>query len=459
MKKLFNVLAVIAIALGFASCKPKTPADPYASYKIDIKLSNIVYNGADISVTPSHDSLYYVCSYAPKDAYVEKYGEMSDSAVIADMVDYFDQVIDFYAQLGRDITYEDLLVKGAYDDVLEGLDGSTTYIAYAFYLSPKGKIIVPRIYKQEFTTAEYVAPSKVSFTINVSDITSSTASVSVTAKPADAYYYFDIVDKRSFDGLGGARGAAQYLIDDLNDQLDIYGYTLAQVLSQGTDSYDYSGLNGSTEYVVIAVAVNPFTGELIGDAATKNFTTTEASLADVFPTTLRGNVSFTPASRIIYANAGRLENGASVYYVEVDNARETEGCQFYLVAAQGTQVFGQTYTIDANMTGRVGTALPGYLENNQYIAGSWYYTMSGNSITEPYAALCGGTVAFSQNGENTTITINATDALNHVVSGTATLPLEEVTFSAPAKKAPKATKIGRPIEAKKVEPKIVTFKH
>ncbi len=119
--------------------------------------------------------------------------------------------------------------------------------------------------------------------INVTNITSTGALVSVKGTPANAHYYFDVTDAASVQELG-LDTVAQYYLDYLKEDWEYYQedylaedptLTFATTyLSQGDDEYDYSGiLDPATEWVVIAFFVDSATQTITGEIQTQSFTT------------------------------------------------------------------------------------------------------------------------------------------------------------------------------------------
>lgn len=94
------------------------------------------------------------------------------------------------------------------------------------------------------------------FDVRVTDITKTTARISVTPSDNDASYYFDYVE---------AAAVAQYATEDdfARDYVDFLrsysGNALGNMLSKGADSYlftDEDGIASGTSYYAFAVAIN-----------------------------------------------------------------------------------------------------------------------------------------------------------------------------------------------------------
>ncbi len=134
-----------------------------------------------------------------------------------------------------------------------------------------------------------VTPVEVTFEVSVTDVTSNGAFIEVAATPADAYFYFDVVDAAALDEMTKEEVAEYYLgalLEDYAEYADIfreeYGINSFEeaYLPQGTDEYDYTGyFDAETEYAVVAFSVNIADGNYtVGSVdASTTFTTLEAT--------------------------------------------------------------------------------------------------------------------------------------------------------------------------------------
>lgn len=127
------------------------------------------------------------------------------------------------------------------------------------------------------------AAAGANFTIDVTDVTATSATITVTPADPTLTYYFDLLTPDVFDTYSEEEIVADYKaeFDDLIDSYAAYGYTFtyADVLSEGIDSYTYSGnLDPNTEYVAFAVGIDPATF-----TATTAFDTVHFTTAQVVP--------------------------------------------------------------------------------------------------------------------------------------------------------------------------------
>ena len=151
-----------------------------------------------------------------------------------------------------------------------------------------------------FTACDPNKPGKdaVTFQITVSDLTATTATVTVVPSDANVFYYFDICTEKYFnDSLkGDDKALAADIIEYFDDEL-------LQVLSKGetNNSYDFTGLTPGTKYIAYAFRVNAEAGELVGKVQKVDFTTTEiAQVSLSFQVTSNDTAFFfTPSSNEI----------------------------------------------------------------------------------------------------------------------------------------------------------------
>ena len=115
--------------------------------------------------------------------------------------------------------------------------------------------------------------------IDVTNITATTATVNVTSNDETSSYYFDLFDEEDYQGYGGTpEGIAEFVSDLLAYyQAQYPSMTLPQILSQivsvGNDSYDFDGLTPGTKYYTFAIGVDATTGATTTTAVVKEFTT------------------------------------------------------------------------------------------------------------------------------------------------------------------------------------------
>ena len=117
-----------------------------------------------------------------------------------------------------------------------------------------------------------------SYVIDVTNITTNSATVTVTPSTSDTYY-FDVIEKEYLDMYSSeAQFLADYVteIKDYIDELKSYGYdfSFADFVSYGKDSYTYEAgsFDPNTEYYAFAFGLSE-SGEITSGMTKKVFTT------------------------------------------------------------------------------------------------------------------------------------------------------------------------------------------
>lgn len=115
----------------------------------------------------------------------------------------------------------------------------------------------------------------VTFEIEITDISSTSARVGVTPSRDDVFYFFDVISKDVLTEYynGDVAAVAEALYDTWVDGGMSIEEMLANYASKGTDSWHYDGtLSPDTEYVVYAVPMNE-NGMVVSACAVDYFTT------------------------------------------------------------------------------------------------------------------------------------------------------------------------------------------
>ena len=227
-----------------------TPAEPTETPTLNVEVTNLAWNGADIYVTPSSDfRYYYECRTKAKfnerytsieDFYEKKYASWeSDAAGGYDMA----TVLSWY-------TYEG---SGVAD--IGKLTWGTEYVFAAFGIDAEGKKITDIVVK-EFTTLS-PQPSNNQFTITIDAMTKSSVEFTVTPTNNDQYYV--TVEKvGTVSGYGPDQDKSyddliDYLLPEYDSQLTPRLFTGEQTI---TNSQLSKSVNGFSDYVIVVWGFN-----------------------------------------------------------------------------------------------------------------------------------------------------------------------------------------------------------
>ena len=253
MKKIFNFLLAMLAVCGIA-CTPNNEEgnggennDPTPALTFTIQLSNITSTSVKMAVTPSNDTDTYFFDV------VETRVLGHYSTPEAFVADYISQLKAIYEENG--IALGDALSKGpdSWEYQESTLNPGTEYYAFAFGVTPEG-VITSKVAMEPFKTLEATpsGPSDNVLSLSVSRVTATGALVSVTPSNNDTYY-FDVIEKSAIDEFGAPIDFALDYIVKLKNTCEANGYTLADILSSGADSFSYDGyLSPNTEYYAYA---------------------------------------------------------------------------------------------------------------------------------------------------------------------------------------------------------------
>ena len=273
MKKFFAIMAAALVAFSFASCKGGNEPENEA-YKIEI--SNITAKGATIAVTPADSAATYYWDLIE----AAEAAKMTDEQVGAYLKEYLEEAVEYYKQYGYDLTLADLLIKGENSYSFTQLESNTEYTVVAIALDANGASS-GKAARKNFKTLELKedpVPADMTFEIAASDITFSSANITVNPSNTTATYYWNIYKSAAIAGMSDEELCAA-IKEDIEYTIEYYAYFgyeigFEEFLSQGADSYEYDELDANTAYTVIAVAMGTL-GTTNGAVAKYNFSTPE----------------------------------------------------------------------------------------------------------------------------------------------------------------------------------------
>lgn len=177
-------------------------------------------------------------------------------------------------------------------------------------------ILAAAIVAMAFSSCDPVNPNpdpkdENNFKIEVSDITTTTALVSVTPKDLTNWYYFDIEYSSTVEEYGGVANYADTLLTYLYEDYVEYGEEYAEdygitslsayvraISSVGADSYEFEGLWGETKFTVIAFMIDSLSLSISGKPEAFEFTTaTVTPSSNTFKISVDGGfITVTPSN-------------------------------------------------------------------------------------------------------------------------------------------------------------------
>jgi hypothetical protein len=228
-----------------------TPAEPTEALTLDVEVTNLAWNGADIYVTPSSDfRYYYECRTRAK--FDERYGSAEA---------FYQKVYAGWESDAASYGNDTATVASWYTNEGSGvadigqLRWSTDYVFAIFGIDAEGNLATEVILK-EFTTLT-PAQSSNEFTITINALTKSSVNFTVTPTNNDQYY----VTVEKVGTVSGYGPDQDKSYDELIDYLlPEYENQLTQRLFTGEQTIDNSDLgksvNGFSDYVVVVWGFN-----------------------------------------------------------------------------------------------------------------------------------------------------------------------------------------------------------
>ena len=423
-----------------------------------ISVTNITATDATVSVTPSNNDTYFfdVIEKSVLDQYTDK-------------KEFAAAIVAFYGEEGY--TPSQMVSTGSdYYEYEDWFEANTEYYAYAFGLDSNGNITTEVTTKVFTTTASSGGDnggntgggtSTNTFAVTVSDITSSGATVAVAPSNSDTYY-FDVIEKSVLDQYTDKKDFATEMVAEIKDYYESNGYTLADALSSGSDSFSYEGyLEPNTDYYAFAVGVSS-NGAVTTDVTVKAFTTSASSGGDnggdnggnTGGGTSTGDKTLNNFAYGYYTNYGDYYgSGATNWYIDlytedtydvmvIEVQTPTSATDFV-----GTYQFGNSYAAN--------TAVSYFVDEEGYMCGSYWCLLDSEYNVAEYMPCISGSVTISKSGSNYTIALNALDENGNTLTTNYTGVLEEYVDDYSTMSMKKGFKRGhRTIKAKSNKPSV-----
>ena len=193
-----------------------------------MEFTNRYYDGADFTVTPSDDEFPYYCTIRP----AFQYDELSDQELLEKVVAEDGFMIDFYATTG---VYE-------YENENVWLT-DTGYLVLVFGWADGAA--TTNIHRFPFRTLEpNIPPSECRFDVEVTGLTSRSATVAITPSDETSVYMWDLIADADYQQFKG--NMKQYVTDyvaadieslDYNRERGVGGNIFSKMLEPGTTYY------------------------------------------------------------------------------------------------------------------------------------------------------------------------------------------------------------------------------
>lgn len=159
------------------------------------------------------------------------------------------------------------------------------------------------------------------FTINVSEITSTSAVLDVEASDISVYFLFDVVSVDRYNEFATPADFAKSRIAKVQAKADEQGVTFVEALSLGTGTLECTELKGGVEYYAYAFGLTP-EGTLTTNVTLMPFTTEPWASDNTFAMEV---YSITVNGATVSVNATNSEDKFYCNYIEKERYDEYDG--------------------------------------------------------------------------------------------------------------------------------------
>lgn len=236
------------------AAKSEEPEPQPTLATIELEVSNIEWNNADIAVTPSED-IEYVLGVMGAELFAEKYAENSE-AIIADRIAEWESTAKMYEDMGYDDPWQYYMqleqregerTYNIKDSDIANLSWGSDYVAYCFGIDDEGNVS-SSLATAEFATVAPVA-SENDITISIDAMTKSSVEFTVTTTTNDPYYVtLETTDVLAPYADKSDEELIRYLLPQYNNQIEQRTFTGTKTI---TNSDLGKSVNGFKRYKVV----------------------------------------------------------------------------------------------------------------------------------------------------------------------------------------------------------------
>lgn len=221
---------------------------------IELEVSNIEWNNANITVKPSAD-IEYVLGVMGAEAFTEKYAENSE-AIIADRIAEWESTAKMYEDMGYDDPWQYYMqleqregedTYNVKDSDIANLSWGSDYVVYCFGIDDEGNA-TSTVATAEFSTVAPVA-SENDITISIDAMTKSSVEFTITTTTDDPYYVtLETTDVLAPYADKSDEELIRYLLPQYNNQIEQRTFTGTKTI---TNSDLGKSVNGFKSYKVV----------------------------------------------------------------------------------------------------------------------------------------------------------------------------------------------------------------
>lgn len=254
MKHIRYIIAVLSATLAF-SCGKENPQQQQEAPKqsFDIQIQDLHSSYCKVSVTPDDKNTPYFLGVTTE-AYFNEFGSMDN---LEETVTNF---IETQIIMNPELSIAELMHKGDYTRAVTGLQPEQTFIVFACHTDAEGAVISDIKLIKETTPA--LAESKLTFEMEIDQITATNAMLFITPSTDDQYVWLELPEfvykDMSMEELEA------FLVKNYKAFFGLHA-TSGEMMTSFNDALD-----PDTEYMVIAFG---YDGGITTDLATKKFRT------------------------------------------------------------------------------------------------------------------------------------------------------------------------------------------
>lgn len=259
MKKIIRYMAAALAATLALACGKEDPEDtetPDTGKKdIKIEIHDLHSSYCKVTVTPEDKETPYFLGVATE-AYFSEFGSMEN---LNETVTNF---IETQIIMNPDLTIAELMHKGDYTRDVTGLQPEQTFVVFACHTDAEGAVISDiKLIKE---TTPVLTESKLTFEMEIDQITATNAMLFITPSTDDQYVWLELPEfvykDMSMEEL------EEFLVKNYKAFFGLHA-TSGEMMTSFNDALD-----PDTEYMVIAFG---YDGGITTDLATKKFRTLE----------------------------------------------------------------------------------------------------------------------------------------------------------------------------------------
>ena len=381
------------------------PVQPQANFAISV--GEITGSCATVSVEPKDGSMAYYYDVIERAEY-EKYSDPKQliEEIVADIKSY----IEIMKEYGETLTFNDFLSVGKSTWYYTcDLVPQTDYYVYAAGISASGEITTD-VEVLPFSTIEAKMSSNTFTVSHEGEI------ITVTPSIENEYYLFNLYYTEDLAGATDSEIIAAVLEEAAEWGMSYY------VGGYGLNEFDYTGMleNGDD----LTVCVFGYDG-IVTTPLTKYRFVYETSGGSTDLGLVEGDTSLTKSVTMAATECYAIDfddyyqTGTRNLYVEMYKGEsEVVFFDMFVPMSQTTFPAGEFPISTISETGKENSVMPGCIDAEGYVYGTWWGTLDAEGYFVDYAAAVSGALASEQSAAGHKVTLTFKDVAGNTVTAT-----------------------------------------